>query len=78
MIQQINLQLNAHHTERLEDGTVPFADISIDMQGDALVIMDDDGVQRFGVYYADGALHVVAWSADSGEVVNELESRIEQ
>jgi hypothetical protein len=78
MIQRIDLRLSDYHTELLEDGTVPFADISIDTQGDALVITDADGVQRFGVYYADGALHVVAWSADSGEVVNELESRIDQ
>jgi len=69
MIQRIDLRLS-----NLEDGTVPFADISIDTQGDALVITDADGVQRFGVYYADGALRVVAWS-DFGEVVNELESR---
>ena len=48
------------------------------MQGGALVIMDDDGVERFGVYYADGALRVVAWSHDSGEVVHEIESRVDQ
>lgn len=33
MIQRIDLRLS-----NLEDGTVPFADISIDTQGDALVI----------------------------------------
>ena len=75
MIQRIDLRLGAHHSDLLEDGTVDCADISIEVQGDSLVIMDDDGVERFGIFLSDGALRVVAWSHDSGEVVQELESR---
>ncbi len=75
MIQRIDLRLS---DDANGDGTVDCADISIEMQGGALVIMDDDGVERFGVYYADGALRVVAWSHDSGEVVHEIESRVDQ
>tara|TARA_Y100000114_G_scaffold156058_1_gene181880 strand:- start:2086 stop:2322 length:237 start_codon:yes stop_codon:yes gene_type:complete len=78
MIQRIDLRLSAHHSDLLEDGTVDCADISIEVQDDSLVIMDDDGVERFGVFFSDGALRVVAWSHDSGEVVHELESRIDQ
>ena len=72
MIQRIDLRLS---DEANEDGTVDCADISIEVQSDCLVIMDDDGVERFGVFFSDGALRVVAWSHDSGEVVHELESR---
>lgn len=74
MIQGVRLRLS---DEVSEDGTIDFADISIEMVGNSLVIVDDNGLERFGVYYADGALRVVAWSTNSGEVTNELESRVE-
>ena len=71
MIQRIDLRLK---DENGDDA----ADISIEVVGNSLVIVDDSGLERFGVYYADSALRVVAWSHDPGEVVHELESRIEQ